>query len=206
MLEDCRFDGRDLTIDLLEALSVLTLQQRERQDFSAVLGGGAILHQGFASDVELLQFEQDLAWSRARLQFQQGAHARQNRRIQAIGLRQLARRLGKTARLTRIDLDERNAGRAKRALDCAMVGPGRFEHDAVCRRLRQPLDERSLAALVVGEAPGRAVGQPMGVKMVFRDIDADGIVLHLFRAFACHSGLSPGYPSRPKEKTRAIKL
>ena len=113
--EDCRFDGRDLTIDLLEALSVLTLQQRERQDFSAVPGGGAILHQGFASDVDLLQFEQNLAWSRARLQFQQGAHASQNRRIQAIGLRQLARRLGKAARLARIDLDERNAGRAKRA-------------------------------------------------------------------------------------------
>jgi hypothetical protein len=42
--------------------------------------------------------------------------------------------------------------------------------------------------------------------MVFRHIDADGIVVHLFRASACHSGLSPGYPFRPKEKTRAIKL
>jgi hypothetical protein len=46
----------------------------------------------------------------------------------------------------------------------------------------------------------------MDVEMVFRDIDADGIVLHLFRASACHSGLSPGYPFRPKEKTRAIQL
>src|SRR5580700_2987126 len=43
----------------------------------------------------------------------------------------------------------------------------------------------------------------MDVEMVFRDIDANGIVLHLFRASACHSGLSPGYPFRPKEKTRA---
>jgi hypothetical protein len=67
-LEDCRFDNSDLTIDLLEALGVLTLQQRERQDFSAVLGGGAVFHQGLASQVELLQFEQDLAWGRARLQ------------------------------------------------------------------------------------------------------------------------------------------
>jgi hypothetical protein len=162
--------------------------------------------QGLASDVELLRFEQDLAWGRARLQFQQCAHARQHRRIQAIGLRQLARRLGEAARLTRIDLDEWNAGRVERALDCAMVGPGRLEHDPVCRRLRQPLDERSMAALVVGEAPGSAVGQAIGVEMVFRHIDADGIVVHLFRAFACHSALSPGYPSRPKEKTSAIKL
>ena len=47
---------------------------------------------------------------------------------------------------------------------------------------------------------------PVLGEMVFRRIDADGIVLHLFRASACHSGLSPGYPFRPKEKTRAIKL
>jgi hypothetical protein len=46
----------------------------------------------------------------------------------------------------------------------------------------------------------------MGVEMVFRHIDANGIVVHLFRASACYSGLSPGYPFRPKEKTRAIKL
>ena len=84
-----------------------------------------------ASDVKLLQFEQDLASGWARLQFQQCAHAGQNRRIQAIGLRQLACRLGETARLTRIDLDERNAGRAQRAFDGAMIGPGRFEHDTV---------------------------------------------------------------------------
>src|ERR1700719_3153262 len=43
----------------------------------------------------------------------------------------------------------------------------------------------------------------MDVEMVFRDIHANGFVLHLFRASACHSGLSPGYPFRPKEKTRA---
>src|SRR3984957_21279814 len=61
-LEDCGFDCCDLPIDLFEALSILTLQQRERQSFSAVPSGGAILHQGLASDVELIQFEQDLAW------------------------------------------------------------------------------------------------------------------------------------------------
>jgi hypothetical protein len=63
-----------------------------------------------------------------------------------------------------------------------------------------------VTSLIVGETPGGAVGQPVGVEMVFRDIYADGIVVHLFRASACHSGLSPGYPFRPKEKTRAIQL
>src|SRR5580700_4321629 len=68
-LEDCGCDGRDLPIDLFEALSILMLQQRERQSFSAVSSGGAILHQGLTSDVKLLQFEQDLASGWARLQF-----------------------------------------------------------------------------------------------------------------------------------------
>jgi hypothetical protein len=63
-----------------------------------------------------------------------------------------------------------------------------------------------MPALVVGEATARAVGQAMSVEMIFRHIYADGIVLHLFRAFACHSGLAPEYPHRPKEKTRAIQL
>jgi hypothetical protein len=67
--------------------------------------------------------------------FQQCAHPRQNRRIQAIGLLQLARRLSETARLARTDLNERNARRAKRALDCTMIGPSRFEHDTVFRRV-----------------------------------------------------------------------
>jgi hypothetical protein len=72
--------------------------------------------------------------------------------------------------------------------------------------VRKPFDERPVAAFVVGEAPCRAVAQTVRVEMVFRDIDADGIVLHLFRAFACHSGRFPEYPCRPKEKTRAIQL
>src|ERR1700722_16459835 len=36
--ENCRFDGSNLSIDLFEPLSVVTLQQRERQDLSAVFG------------------------------------------------------------------------------------------------------------------------------------------------------------------------
>ena len=42
-LEDRRFDSGHLPIDLFEALSVLTFQQRERQNLSAVLGDGAAL-------------------------------------------------------------------------------------------------------------------------------------------------------------------
>src|SRR5580704_8718980 len=46
----------------------------------------------------------------------------------------------------------------------------------------------------------------MDVEMVFRDIDANGIVLHLFRASACHSGLSPGIRSGQRKRRGPIQL
>ena len=92
-------------------------------------------------------------------------------------------RLGEAAGLTGVDLDEGNAGRAQAALEGEMIGTGRLEDDALDRRLREPLHERPMSALVVGEAPARAVGQAMSVEMVFRHIDADGIILPSFRAF-----------------------
>ena len=57
-----------------------------------------------------------------------------------------------------------------------MIRAGWFEDDALCRRLRQPSDQRLVAAFVVFETPACAVGHPVGVEMIFRDIDADGIV------------------------------
>ena len=206
LLEDRRLDRRDLAFDLFEALRIVAFQQRRGKDLAAVLGGGSVFHQGLAGEVKLLEFKQGFAPRRPRLKLQHCAHARQHRRIQAVGFRQTADRLGEAAGLTGIDLDEGNGRRAQGALEGAVIGAGRLEHDPVCGRLREPFDERSMAALVVGEATARAVGQAMSVEMVFRHINADGIVVHLFRASACHSGLSPGYPSRPKEKTRAIKL
>jgi hypothetical protein len=64
-----RPSSKDVEFDLFEALSILTLQPRGRQSFSAVPSGGAILHQSLTSVVKLLQFEQDLASGWARLQF-----------------------------------------------------------------------------------------------------------------------------------------
>jgi hypothetical protein len=81
---------------------------------------------------------------------------------------------GEAAGLTGIDLDEGNAGRAQGALEGAVIGGGRLEDQALGRRLGEPLHERLTPALVVGEAMARAVGQAMGVEMVFRHIDADG--------------------------------
>ena len=202
-LEDCGFDCRDLPIDLFEALSILTLQQRECQNFSAVFGRGAILHQGLASDIKLLQFEQDLASGWARLQFQQCAHASQNRPIQAIGLRQLASRLSETARLARIDLDERNAGRAERALDCTMIGPSRFEHDTVCRRLREPFDQRIVASLAKRRAAPSASRQASRWSF---DTATPMVSFFIFSRLCLSFGALPRVFVQAKGKDEAIKL
>ena len=59
------------------------------------------------------------------------------------------------------------AVRATFSFDGAMIGPGRFEHDTISRRLRDPFDERFVALPVVGERRA-GVGQSMSVEMVFR--------------------------------------
>jgi len=66
LLEDCRLDRRHLAIDLFEALRILTLQQGGGQNLAAVLGGGAVLHQGFAGLVKLIELEQGVAAGRPR--------------------------------------------------------------------------------------------------------------------------------------------
>jgi hypothetical protein len=42
---------------------------------------------------------------------------------------------------------ERNAGEAERALDAAMIRPGRLERDTIRGRLREPFDQRVVTAL-----------------------------------------------------------
>jgi hypothetical protein len=65
LLEDWSLDRRDLAVDLFETLRILTLQQGLGKNPSAVLGGGAIVHQGFAGKVKL--FEHDAEISRTYL-------------------------------------------------------------------------------------------------------------------------------------------
>ena len=121
LLEDCRLDRRHLAIDLFEALRILTPQQGGGQNLAAVLGCGAVLHQGFAGEVKLLEREQSVAAGRPLLKLQHCTHARQHRCIQAVGFRQTADRLGEAARLTRIDLGVRNAGRAQGDFESAVI-------------------------------------------------------------------------------------
>ena len=57
-----------------------------------------------------------------------------------------------------------------------------------------------LSPLVVGETSDGAVGQPVGVEMVFRHIDADGIVLHLSMPLLVIRGSPPGIRSGQRKR------
>src|SRR5580692_4050101 len=187
------------------ALRILPFQQRERPDFGAVLGGGAILDQRLAGDMELLEFGESLAARRTWLDRKERPHAGEQRRVEAIGLGELAGGLREAARLTRVDLDERQAGLGQGVLEGAVIRSGGLK-DHARRIAADPDDQGLVASFVIAEPAAGAVGHAMDVEGLFRNIDADGRKGHLFRASACHSGLTPGIRSGHKEKTRAIKL
>ena len=186
-LEDCGFDCRDLAIDLFEALehSDASSVQRERQSFSAVPAAVRSFTSGLASDVKFLQFEQELAsgWARA----SNSSMAPMRARIAASRKRSVFASLpvasAKLARLTRIDLDERNASDAQRAFDGAMIGPGRFEHDPRIKCcLREPFDKRFVTSLVSfrwQNAGGRCRPTAGGRR--------DGLSTHRRRWYRCSS-------------------
>ena len=68
----------------------------------------------------------------------------------------------------------------QRPLEGGVIGAGRLEGDA--RDLRSdPADQRRVPGGVVGDAAGLAARPAAGVEMVFRDVDADGRLAHLFR-------------------------
>src|SRR5690606_7628246 len=59
------------------------------------------------------------------------------------------------------------------------IGAGRLVDDAGAGFSAQPFQQSPVAVFVVGKTPACAVAHAMSVEMVFRDIDADGIVRHL---------------------------
>jgi hypothetical protein len=74
----------DLAFDLFEALGVLALQQRRGQSISAVLGGGAVFHQGLAGEMKRLELEQGSLRGGRGPQLQQRSHACQHYRAQTV--------------------------------------------------------------------------------------------------------------------------
>src|SRR5690606_30908847 len=81
------------------------------------------------------------------------------------------------------------------ALEGPVIGTSRLIDDAAAG-LSQPVDEGCVALRVVAKATAcaiaRAVGvEAVGVEMVFRDVDADGIVRHLSLVLCLSSAAQP---------------
>jgi len=64
------------------------------------------------------------------------------------------------------------------ALEGSMIGACRLIDDTRTG-LPGPVQERPVAGFVIGKAPVRAVTETVGIEMVFRNIDSDGIAGHL---------------------------
>ena len=132
----------------------------------------------FDGGVDLLDFDANGGDTVFVLLFEQGqrnrlgailAAVRSLTRVGAIGFHELAGGLGEAARLARIDRGDEDAGPVQRALDPAMVRAGGFENDTRHRRCGEPFDQGFAAGFILGETAGRAVGEPVRVKTVFRE-------------------------------------
>ncbi len=67
-----------------------------------------------------------------------------------------------------------------------MIASCRLVDDAAALRA-DPVLQRLQSCPVVGEAFRLAIAQAMGVEMIFRDVDADGIIHDLFVSRSCHT-------------------
>lgn len=72
--------------------------------------------------------------------------------------------------------------------------------------LTEPVDKSGVTGSVVGEATSCAVTHSVDIEIIFRDIDADVILRHLRFPLLVIRSRTPGIPSGPKRKTRAITL
>ena len=121
--------------------------------------------------------------------------------IDPIGLGQPAGRFGEASGLARVDLGERQTSRRQGAFEAPVIGAGRLEDDAADRQLANPVDQGPVPGPLVAEPLCGPVRPAMRLKMVLRDVDADGSLRHLFRIprLSCEPSGS-GIRSGPEEK------
>ena len=97
---------------------------------------------------------------------------RQHLRVEGIGLRQAARRLGEIADLAWIDHDHRQTNRAQRRHRTALVATGRLQHDQLRGQRAQARHQRGQLSLGVGHAPLGAAGAHADIQPGFGHSDA----------------------------------
>ncbi len=126
---------------------------------------------------------------------EQRSKARQQRRIEPIGLGELAQGLQKAAGVAGIDLRQRQASIGKAPLQLSVIGAGWLGDHALDGMAGEPGDERAIAVGVIGEVARCSIRLKADIEPIFGTVDAGGLwdwMMHLFRGL----GLSCG-PSRP---------
>lgn len=144
---------------------------------------------------------------RTGIKLQESTHAGEHSSILPVGLGELAGGFGETPGLTRVDLDKCKAGIRQPALEGPVIGAGGLIDNAGAGVPGQPIEQCPVSGLVIGETAACPVADAVGVEMVFRDVDADGIVGHLsLGPLLVIRSRTAGIRSGLKGKTRAIIL
>ena len=151
---------------------------------------------------QLVQVPHGVAGRLDRLEIESGPHPREHGRIDRIGLGLQADGLGEPARSLRVDLDQAMAGPGESGLQIPVVTPRRRVDDTAGFRA-EPAAEGLQPVGGVGKAGACPVRQAMGIKMVFRDVDADGSVHDLFVSRSCRYEAGAGAP--PPVSVRVAK-
>lgn len=198
---DFEVEGGDLPVSLGQAGPCEASGQAEGLCPEAVQERGPVPDKPGPCDIQLPDFPVFWVNGPVRDEVQRTAHERQHPRIHRIGFGAGSVRLGEAARLQRVHLHERQAP-GEPGLKPPVAGAGRFKDDQVRRRLPQPGLEGAQALCGVVEPGVSAGAQAMRIQMRFRDIDADGIVVHLRCPMLVVQGVSAAaYPFRPHAKT-----
>ena len=142
-------------------------------EFGAQLAQGVALRDELAPKGEqVAEAAQGAGRGRGGLQAVEEAVAGQHGGVDLIVLGAAAEGLGEAPAVQRVGEHGLEAGVGEALVQGVVVAAGGFEDDARDAELAQPVAQGATAALVIGEAAGRAGGLDMGVERGLADVDA----------------------------------
>jgi hypothetical protein len=107
------FDDEKLATDGRNRSGIVFFQEQQLEDFLSVFCRCPVLDERLPGKVQLLEASKFFAWDRACVRLQGHAHTGQHCGIGAVGLGQLAGRLGEAPCLAGADLGERRPAIAR---------------------------------------------------------------------------------------------
>ncbi len=168
------------TLYMCKTLGRLPLQEGDGESFLTVFRSRPVLDESRARDVKFAQGIEFLVCDGMRRQIESRTHPGEHGGITSIGLGKVTVAFGKASRSQRIDLDQRQSGISQIPLKSAMVTTCRLE-DYASNVVSYPVEHGTMPVPIIGKAALLARRQAMNVESVFRDINSNGNICHLFR-------------------------